>query len=176
MKLRKRINDSNQYITQSRTWIEQFVIHHNLCPFAKAPFTKDKIAYNVVDDQNSLAEVFKESIEMLDRSETNQLSNIFIIFPFLKNSFLDFLDRFDQCQEILETINEAKDYQLVSFHPKYQFAETEMEDPINMTNRSPYPMIHILRVEEVAQAIEAFGDTDKILEDNQRLLHRIYGT
>lgn len=151
------------------------MIHHNLCPFAKVPFTKNKIEYEVVDNINLLFSVFRNAILTLDKTDTTQLSNGFIILPFYKDSFIAFLDLFDQCQKILESMNKVEDYQLVSFHPTYQYADTGMEDPVNMTNRSPYPMIHILRVEEVAEAIEAFGDTDKILEDNQQLLHRVYG-
>ena len=63
--------------------------------------------------------------------------------------------------------------QTVGFHPRFQYAHENPDDASNLTNRSPYPMIHILRVDEVAQAIDEYGDTDRISERNMAYLRNL---
>jgi len=61
-------------------------------------------------------------------------------------------------------------YQLASFHPEYRFEGVELNDPANYTNRSPYPMIHILREASVEQALEKYPNPEKIPERNIQLI------
>nr|MBP8217866.1 DUF1415 family protein [Thauera sp.] len=58
------------------------------------------------------------------------------------------------------------DLQVASFHPQYQFADTEADDPGNLTNRSPWPLLHIIREESLEKAIEHYPDVDAIPERN----------
>lgn len=57
-------------------------------------------------------------------------------------------------------------YQVASFHPEYVFADSPMDDPANYTNRSPYPMLHILREASIAKAISHYTSPEKIPERN----------
>ncbi len=63
--------------------------------------------------------------------------------------------------------------QLASFHPRYQFADTAVDDPGNATNRSPHPTLHLLRESSVERAVAAFPDTDAIFEANIERLRRL---
>ena len=64
-------------------------------------------------------------------------------------------------------------FQIASFHPDYQFAGTEADDAENYTNRSPYPLLHILRESSLEKAIAAHGDTEQIPEDNIQLMNKL---
>ncbi len=63
-------------------------------------------------------------------------------------------------------------YQFATFHPDYVFADSETDDPANFTNRSPYPMIHILREESLDAALENFVGVDEIPEKNIALARK----
>ncbi|MEL6719575.1 MAG: DUF1415 family protein [Bacteroidota bacterium] len=63
--------------------------------------------------------------------------------------------------------------QIATFHPKYQFANTTPHDAENYTNRSPYPMIHLLREESVSQAVDRYPDVYDIPERNIEKLEQI---
>jgi hypothetical protein len=57
-------------------------------------------------------------------------------------------------------------YQVASFHPDYRFADADADDPANYTNRSPYPMLHLLREASLEHAIDNYPDPDSIPENN----------
>jgi hypothetical protein len=69
-------------------------------------------------------------------------------------------------EQLLEKEGYEGVYQIASFHPKYLFAGTKESDPSNYTNRSPYPMLHLLREESLEQAIEKHINADLIPEKN----------
>ena len=51
---------------------------------------------------------------------------------------------------VLEQHELTETVQLVAFHPAFCFADTAFDDPSNGTNRSPAPMVHLLRRGDVA--------------------------
>ena len=63
--------------------------------------------------------------------------------------------------------------QVASFHPQYQFAETESDDIENCSNRSPYPTLHLLRESSVERAVAAHPDTEQISRDNIKTLRQL---
>ena len=63
--------------------------------------------------------------------------------------------------------------QIASFHPQYQFAGTAPEDVENCSNRSPYPMLHLLREASVERAVAAHPDTERIAQKNIETLRRL---
>jgi len=63
--------------------------------------------------------------------------------------------------------------QLVGFHPDYCFAGVEETDPANYTNRSPYPMFHLIRQDELAAALESWPDPESIPRRNVALLREL---
>jgi len=151
----------------TKNWIAQFIIELNICPFAGPSFTKEKIDYDVIESFSSF-QIFEEFLKkisyLLDKPE---VSNAFLICPKL-NDFTNYLDIFSGCEELLNDAEADAQFQIVSFHPDYQFDGLESEDVRNCRNKSPYAMIHILRAEEVEAAIEAYGDTMAIPEINEQ--------
>eukprot|EP00980_Cylindrotheca_fusiformis_P020950 scaffold7970_cov118-Cylindrotheca_fusiformis.AAC.6 len=65
--------------------------------------------------------------------------------------------------------------QIAPFHPLFQLDEDDSfgeKDPIGAyTNRAPYPMFHVIRADDVSDAVDKLdGDPGKVWRRNQRLL------
>lgn len=80
--------------------------------------------------------------------------------------FDDYLDLLAMAEALLEDIDLDGQLQLASFHPHYQFDDTDYDDPGNWTNRAPYPILHLLTEESVARAVESHPDPDSIPDTN----------
>lgn len=109
--------------------------------------------------------------DVLNKSTT--IETTLLVFPSFLNDFFDYLDFADLAESILLDNNYEGIYQLATFHPNYCFADTNTDDVTNYTNRSPYPMLHILREEGLAKAIEYYGDTEQIPLNNQGCLLKL---
>lgn len=162
-------------LQHTKTWVQSFVIGYGLCPFAMRPFQEDRIRYVLVEGSRveELVEMtFKECLK-LQNTTSEVLETTIIVHPNLLTDFLDYISIVEQMQEDLEQLNLDGIIQLATFHPAYQFAETEVDAPENFTNRSPYPMIHLLRAESVERAIAAHPDTAQIPVENIKMMNRI---
>lgn len=164
-------------IGQTKKWIQDFVLKHNLCPFALLPFTKEKVRYRVVDtkDPNHLIQAFLVELDFLSKTDTNNIETSFIIHPFLFEDFLDYNDLLFELDQLLDATKLRGVLQLASFHPDYQFADTAYSEPGNWTNRSPFPMIHLLREKSIENALKQFNDTDQIWQRNIELMEELAG-
>lgn len=107
----------------------------------------------------------------LDEHEDVETS--FLILPSAFPDFRDFNDFQDVTHELLKLMDRVGTYQLVDFHPRYQFAGTTVEDAENYTNRSPFPMLHILRESSVDRAVESSTDAAQITDQNITTLNRL---
>lgn len=143
------------------------MIDLGLCPFAFEVFSKDKILYKELgfDDPEHLVAAFSEAINtVLD--ESHKATTALLIITSGLEVFDDYLAVYHSLEALLDTLVEGKHIQLASFHPQYQFDNTEEEDIENYTNRSPYPLIHILRTDEVAEAIASHPDIHSVPTHN----------
>jgi hypothetical protein len=148
------------------------VIEHNLCPFAHPFAKKDLIAYRVSAKQ-ALEDRLYEFLDMLDElDESSSYRTTLLIYDDPNLDFTSYLDLYDLCVDLLE--EEGREYQLASFHPAYCFAGEEEADPANLSNRSPHPMIHILRLDDVHLAITNHGDPESIPIRNIDYLRRVF--
>ena len=87
-------------------------------------------------------------------------------------SFLDYNDFLDVAEGLVADLGLEGILQIASFHPDYQFAGTDAGAVENYTNRSPYPMLHLLREESFA----AFtGAADELLEIPRRNIETMRG-
>ncbi len=163
----------DNYINTIRVWIQSYVIKLNLCPFASYAFDLDKIHYQSELSQNQtdqLSALWK-CIEILNKSD--QKTSGILIIPNGLEKLDDYLDLYDKANWLLEDTKLDQKYQLASFHPNYLFENEAPDDISHYTNRSPYPIIHILSVSEVAQAIESHGHTEDIPSNNIQMLKSI---
>jgi uncharacterized protein len=158
--------DETTAIAQTQNWIKSVVIDCNFCPFAAKALLKQSIRYVVLESENiaKILESLLDEFTFLDENE--EIETTFIIFPHHFKEFEQYLD----LVELAEDLNVEEDYegiyQIASFHPEYCFAGADAEDAANYTNRSVYPMLHILREDSITKALEHFQDAAGIPERN----------
>lgn len=154
-------------------WVMSFVVGLNLCPFAKKVISEQKLSIIVspVQKQVPALEAVLSAIADLEASAHTETS--LVVFPFVLNDFWDYLDFVSAAEALLSREGYEGVYQLASFHPEYCFADTAVDDVSNYTNRSPYPMVHILKEESLDKAIDFYGDTETIPEKNIQLMRQL---
>jgi hypothetical protein len=152
-------------ILQTTNWIKSVVIGCNFCPFAAKPMQQKTIQYVVSRESNPALclELLRSEFEYLDEHEETETS--FIIFPETFAVLDGYLDLAEQADDLADEDYEGV-YQVASFHPLYQFGGAPANDAANYTNRSIFPMLHILREESITNALKLFPNPDKIPEDN----------
>ncbi|HOY04229.1 MAG TPA: DUF1415 domain-containing protein [Saprospiraceae bacterium] len=153
-------------IAQTTQWINSVVIGCNFCPFASRAMLRKSIRYMVLPEatlESALAAVVEE-LHYLDRME--DIETTLVIFPGQFADFEEYLDLVDMAEELSADQGYEGVYQIASFHPEYCFAGAKNDDPANYTNRSPYPMLHLLREESITRALEHFEDPEGIPERN----------
>ncbi len=153
-------------ILQTKQWITDVVVGCNFCPFAARELKRGTIHYEVVEAAGR-----KEALEALvtlfsKMDEDNTIETSLLILPSGAASFTAYLQLLDLAETLLDDEGYEGIYQLASFHPAYIFAGVSNDDPANYTNRSPYPMLHLLREESVTKAIESYPDVDDIPQRN----------
>jgi len=161
------------YIKQTLQWVNSIVIDLNLCPFARREIDNNAVRIEVSSAtkfEDGLTDFMKE-IEHLD-TNTNTGTTL-LLFPHFLNDFNDYLDFVDLANELLVQSEYDGVYQLATFHPQYCFHGVTVNDVTNYTNRSPYPMVHLLREEMLDRAIAYYGDTEEIPENNMRRLQEL---
>jgi hypothetical protein len=171
----KPISDHATIIAQTQKWLEKAVIGLNLCPFAKAVHIKNQIRYVVTDaaTDEELMEVLMDELELLAEASPEKIDTTLIIHPQVLNDFEDYNDFLDVADGALEEMDLDGILQVASFHPDYQFADTDKNDIGNYTNRSPYPTLHLLREESVDRAVEAFPEAEDIFEKNIETMEKL---
>ncbi|MGV3653877.1 MAG: DUF1415 domain-containing protein [Noviherbaspirillum sp.] len=164
-----------EIIAATRHWLEKVVIGLNLCPFAKAVHVKNQIRYVVsrASDQQSLCQDLLTELENLRAADPAQVDTVLLIHPWALTDFLDYNDFLDIADAAVEELGLTGVMQIASFHPDYQFAGSAASDMGNYTNRSPYPMLHLLREASVELAVAAFPDAEKIFRRNISTLRRL---
>lgn len=157
-----------QIIALTSAWVEHVVIGLNLCPFAKPVHTKGQIHYSVshARDENSLAADLRLSMQNLIATTPDKIDTYLLIHPWVLTDFIDYNNFLDIADEILDELDLIGVLQIASFHPNYQFAGTTADDVTNCTNRSPFPMLHLLREESLDKATIALPDPDVIVNRN----------
>lgn len=157
-------------------WIEQWVLGHNLCPFAQNPFINNRIRFSIFDKPDpsmSLAFTLDE-IQFLE--ENPDIQTTLIIFGGQPLVFTKYIDLFSNAENVITECGYQAHYQIASFHPDYCFANESPTDPSNHSNRSPYPMFHILRSDDVYRARLSHPDIDSIPNRNIDYLRQLFKT
>ncbi len=156
-------------------WLQRVVVGVNLCPFAARPLQRGQVRFCVTeaDDKRLLLGDLQAELERMDQTPANELETTLVIIPRLLGNFLDFNEFLDWVDRLLDDGNWEGVYQVASFHPHYQFAGTHPADAENLTNRAPYPILHILREASVEQALDAYDDAAQIPERNIRRMNEL---
>ncbi len=156
----------NNATKQTITWINNTVIGCNFCPFAAKVVNEKSVRYVEIESERNtfIFEKFKDELTFLKNNIG--VETTFIILTQGFENFDMYLGLIDEL-EILITKNKYEGvFQLASFHPTYCFAGSTEKDAANYTNRSPYPMLHILREDSVTRALTSFKNPELIPEKN----------
>ena len=166
---------TDEYVAATRLWLERAVIGLNLCPFAKAVYSKRQIRFAVTAAQTAdelLAELAHE-IDILARADPVELDTTLLIHPLGMTQFIDYHFFLAEADAALARLGMAGVIQIASFHPDYEFAGNASDSIDNYTNRSPYPMLHLLREASMDRAVAAFPDAAGIYNRNIATLRRL---
>ena len=157
-----------QIIADVEQWLDEVVIGLDLCPFAARPRREKRvrIAVSHATDEEALLNDLQAELERLSDTPVAELETTLLAIPNMLEDFADYNDFLDAVDLWVEQFGWEGDLQVASFHPQYQFADTEADDPGNLTNRSPWPLLHIIREESLEKAVEHYPDVDAIPERN----------
>ena len=146
-----------QVVGATKAWVEEMVIGQNLCPFAQREVLSNRVRYQITLSEDVLRLVDLLQIELDYLQSHADVATTLLVHP---NVLIDF-DEYNQflnvCDDLLSEKQLEGEIQIASFHPDYQFADTQTDSPENFTNRSPYPILHLLRESDVSRAIQLHG-------------------
>jgi uncharacterized protein len=149
-------------IAVTRQWIRDFVIGLNLCPFARKVFDADRIRFVSTDvtGDADLLDVLSDELKFLAAAPQDQIETTILIHPRTLLDFRDYNDFLATADRRVDEMGLRGAIQIASFHPQYQFAGSQPDEVANYTNRSPHPMLHLLREESIT---EVASDPDVLL-------------
>ncbi|MCB1649361.1 MAG: DUF1415 domain-containing protein [Pseudomonadales bacterium] len=156
----------DKVLLATRRWLEEAVIGLNLCPFARREYERGRIHFALCEETETEALLLAFAGELLRLEQEPGIDTTLLVFSRALESFDDYLDLLDMAQAWLEEQGLEGVYQLASFHPDYVFADVAETDAGNCTNRSPWPILHLLREDSVAEAVAAHRDIAGIPERN----------
>ena len=159
----------------TRRWLERAVIGLNLCPFAKSVYVKRQV-HVVVSPATEAAQVLEDleaEVDGLLACTAQERDTTLLVVPACLQDFLEFDDVVARGERLLRKRGLEGTLQLASFHPRFQFADSEPDDITNYTNRSPWPTLHLLREESIDRAVAAFPQAEAIYGNNIETLRRL---
>lgn len=153
-------------LTQS--WVDRVVIRLNLCPFAKAVQVRGQVKYclSAAETEAELLRDLGRELKALALADPQVVDTTLLVHPHVLKGFQDYNDFLAEADAELVALGLEGELQIASFHPDYCFADSEPADPANYTNRSPFPMLHLLREASVSRAVDSFPETSRIYERN----------
>jgi hypothetical protein len=167
--------DSREVVGRIRSWLEQFVVGLNLCPFARPLLGADslRIAVCEASDAGGVRLAFLRELDLLQRSEESEIATTLLAFPAALEAFGDYLDFLEEAQQLVAAAGLEGVVQLASFHPHYQFAGEAPGAASHYSNRSPYPLLHLLREEMLSRVLADDADPEAIPARNVATLEGI---
>lgn len=165
--------DPNAILAQTRHWLTSFVVGLDLCPFAGEVLARESVRFRVSDARTPEQLLEDLAGEMARLDADPGIETTLLVHPGVLTDFLDFNDFLDAVDALLEASERVGVYQVASFHPRYRFAGAPEDDVAHCTNRSPWPMLHLLREQSLERAIRSHPDPDGIPERNIALLRAL---
>lgn len=164
-----------QQLELSQQWVEKVVVGMNLCPFAK-PVIKAKSLRYAITQASALPDLqtyFLQELTHITTVDEEQVATTLVIFPLALADFYDYLDFVALCEQLVTKAGLDGEFQLASFHPNYLFAGVCENDVSHWSNRSPYPMLHIIREAQMSRVLANHPNPDSIPERNIELLRSL---
>ena len=160
------MESSEHIIDQTKKWINDVIVGCNFCPFAANVIKLKAVHYQVDAGRFSTFSLNSFVNELTRLDQDNIIETSFLIYPNSFESFDDYLEMVALAEDFLKDNDYEGIYQLASFHPLYQFANSPLDDAANYTNRSVYPMLHLLREASIDKALEHYKNPEEIPNRN----------
>ena len=158
-----------------RRWLASFVVGLNLCPFARPLLGAEGLRIAICNETTSpaLRLAFLQELDLLQCSSEQQIATTVLAYPSALGDFSGYLDFVDEAQGLLSAAGLAGVVQLASFHPHYRFAGEAEGAASHYSNRSPYPLIHLLRESMLTRVLQDYPHPEKIPANNIRSLDQL---
>ncbi len=149
-------------------WLEDVVIGLNLCPFAAKPNRNKQIKIFVSEatTEETLLEDVLQELMNLDSKTAEELETTLVAIPNMLQDFMDYNFFLDWVDALIKQQDWEGTFQIATFHPDYCFGGAEPEDDENLTNRSPYPVLHLIREESMAKVLKHYPNPEAIPDTN----------
>jgi hypothetical protein len=166
---------ADRAVALTRAWVNRVVIGLNLCPFAKAPQVKGRIRYvhSEAATPQVLLQTLDDELRLLAETPIETVETTLLIHPQTLTDFARYTDFIREAEALVESLGLLGVLQIASFHPHYQFADAAPTDVSNATNRSPYPMLHLIREESIDRAVAAFPQAETIYKANKLTMRKL---
>ncbi|HHE1261031.1 TPA: DUF1415 domain-containing protein [Vibrio parahaemolyticus] len=160
--------DINAITQQVDQWLNDVVIGLNLCPFAAKPQRNKQIKIFVSEatqEEALLEDILLQLIE-LSTTEPEKLETTLVVVPNMLQDFWDYNFCIDWVEGLIKQQDWEGIFQVATFHPDYCFGGAAPEDDENLTNRSPYPIFHLIREESMEKVLKRYPDPESIPDTN----------
>ncbi len=153
---------------QVNQWLNDVVIGLNLCPFAAKPQRNKQIKIYVSEasQEEALLEDILTQLMELDSTTAEELETTLVVVPNMLSDFYDYNLFIDWVEALIRQQNWEGVFQLATFHPDYCFGGTDPEDDENLTNRSPYPVFHLIREGSMEKVLKHYPNPEAIPDTN----------
>ncbi len=167
--------DQNRPQALVRRWVEQLVVGEGLCPFAAGPIREGRVRITALEaaDGQAVMREFLAEVEHLLAVDASVVETTLMVVPNALGDFDDYLDVLARLEEALQALGLEDALQLASFHPDYRFEGEPAESPGNYTNRSPYPVFHLIRQSSISRALQGWDNPEEIPERNKRRMQEL---
>ena len=162
-------------VAETRAWVERAVIGLGLCPFARGAQVRGRVRYacSRASGPEALLENLGTEVEHLLVTPAAEVETTLLVHPWALGRFTDYNDFLDVAEAAVQALGGHGILQVASFHPRYRFAGLPAGDVTHMTNRAPHPVLQLLREASVSTGVDAWGDTDSIVEANLATARRL---
>ncbi len=161
-----RSANDQQVVSDVKSWFIKAVLGLNLCPFAHKPYQQGSIRFELTNANNEEACLQDIYLNFQQLESQSEIETTVLICPNIFSSFEDYNQFLDVLDTLIENEGWQGIFQIASFHPDYVFADTDHKDRANWTNRSPYPLFHLIREQSITAANQSSVDVGKVPENN----------
>ena len=165
--------DNDEVVVSVKSWVESFVVGLNLCPFARRELVNNRVRFTVTDATSEVQLLIALRAELEFLGGNPLVETTLMIHPKVLQDFFEYNQFLNDADALLVQMELEGVYQIASFHPDYQFGGTEPDDAENYTNRSPFPLLHLIREESLERAVAHYPDVEKIPERNIALMNSL---
>ena len=141
-------------------WLDEAIIGLDLCPFAAKVRRAGGVRIalmSVSEPLHAVHATLEEARALLDEGTEAARTTLVVITEGLED-FETYLDVVATVEDALGEVGADGILQVASFHPDYRFEGEASDSTSHFTNRAPYPILHLLREEDVSEAIDRHPD------------------